>query len=203
MKIVIATNNQQKFQQILYALKPLNKYCVFLSLKDINYHKKINENGKTFAQNSLKKALQVFRDIGYVTIAEDSGLCINALNGEPGVFTSRFAGVNATRRQQLIKILHKMKKVSIHDRKAYFVSVVTCVFSTKKIIQTQGKLLGSISEKIININNGLIHDPIFIPKGYKITLSKLSINEKLKINHRGQAIRKLISKIKKCVVNLH
>jgi XTP/dITP diphosphohydrolase len=190
--IVIATNNVDKFKQIIQGLKNLKNKCRFLSLKDIKYNKPIIENKRTFKGNSLLKAKQICHDTGYITIAEDSGLCVDALNGKPGVFTSRYAGENATRKEQLMKLLNAMRNVCTAKRTAYFISIVTCVFPNGKVLQTEGKLNGSIASTIININNGLTHDPIFIPKGYKVTMSKLSIYEKLKINHRGQALRKLI-----------
>lgn len=197
VKIIIATNNKDKFEQIYHALKPLWKKYDFLSLSDINYNKPINENKKTFAGNSLLKAKQVCLDSGYITIAEDSGLCVDALQGKPGIFTQRYAGANATRKQQLTKILSEMKNVKEPFRTAYFISVVTCFFPNGKFIQTRGKLMGKISAKIININDGLTHDPIFIPNGYTITMSKLNLKDKLKINHRGQAIRKLVDQLSK------
>jgi XTP/dITP diphosphohydrolase len=90
-----------------------------------------------------------------------------------------------------------MKNVKEPFRTAYFISVVTCFFPNGKFIQTRGKLMGKISAKIININDGLTHDPIFIPNGYTITMSKLNLKDKLKINHRGQAIRKLVDQLSK------
>jgi XTP/dITP diphosphohydrolase len=196
MNIVIATNNQRKFEQMIQVLKPLCKEYKILSLQDIDYQKPIIENKRTFSGNSLLKAKQVCKDTGYITIAEDSGLCVSALNGKPGVFTNRYAGKNATRLQQLEKILRAIKNTKSSDRNAYFVSVVSCVWPNGKVIQTEGKLNGKISEKIINIDNGLTHDPIFIPNGYKVTMSKLSMQTKLKINHRGQALRKLLKSFK-------
>lgn len=195
MTIVIATNNQTKFKQMVHALRTLNSKYKFLSLNDINYQKPIKETKRTFAGNSLLKAKQVCKDTGYVTIAEDSGLCVDALNGKPGIHTNRYAGANATRKKQLTKLLNAMKNIKEPFRTAYFVSVVTCIFPSGEVIQTHGKLNGKLSKIIININNGLTHDPIFIPNGYNVTMSKLTIEEKLKINHRGQAIRELVNKI--------
>ncbi|MDR2369688.1 MAG: non-canonical purine NTP pyrophosphatase [Mycoplasmataceae bacterium] len=195
MKIVIATNNSAKFQQIIHGLKPLSHKYQFLSLNDINYHRPIQETQKTFAGNSLLKAKQVCKDTGYITIAEDSGLCVDALGGKPGVFTNRYGGLDTTRKVQLTKLLNAIKGVNDPFRNAHFISVVTCVFPNKKTIQTMGQLDGKLSKKIINIDNGLTHDPIFIPAGYKVTMSKLTDDEKLKINHRGQALSKLIDKL--------
>ncbi|MDR1235070.1 MAG: RdgB/HAM1 family non-canonical purine NTP pyrophosphatase [Mycoplasmataceae bacterium] len=197
MKIVIATNNPDKFIQMTKALSILGKKHTFLSLDDIGYHKPIKENGKTFEENSLLKAKQVCKETGYVTIADDSGLCVDTLKGKPGVYTNRYAGVDATRLQQLLKLLHAVQHIDDPKRTAQFVCVITCMFPDGKIIQTKGILKGKLSKKIINIENGLTHDPIFIPKNYNKTMSKLSLKEKLKINHRGQAIRKLIAILQK------
>jgi XTP/dITP diphosphohydrolase len=194
INIVIATTNIPKFKQMKFALQKLGKQYRFLSLQDINYQKRIIENGTTFKENSLIKAKQVCKDTGYITIADDSGLCVNALGGKPGVLTSRYAGKHATRRQQLTKLLNEIKNVKDPLRKAKFICVITCVFTNGEVLQTSGELLGKLSINIININNGLTHDPIFIPNGYKVTMSKLSMTQKMKINHRGKAIQRLISK---------
>jgi XTP/dITP diphosphohydrolase len=195
INIVIATTNSPKFKQMKYALSKLGKQYHFYSLKDIKYTKQIAEDESTFSANSLIKARQVCKDTGYITIADDSGLCIDALAGRPGVFTSRYDGENATRKHQLNKLLNEIKNIKDPFRTAKFVCVVTCVFPNGKVVQTRGELKGKLSTKIININDGLTHDPIFIPKGYNVTMSKLTTDEKLKINHRGRAIRCLIPKL--------
>ncbi|MDR3329650.1 MAG: RdgB/HAM1 family non-canonical purine NTP pyrophosphatase [Mycoplasmataceae bacterium] len=195
--IVIATTNKPKFEQMKFALSKLGKQYHFLSLKDIGYKKEIIEDGKTFRENSLIKAKQVCHDTGYITIADDSGLCVDVLNGKPGVYTSRYGGTNSTRKAQLTKLLNEIKNVSDSKRGAQFVCVISCVFPNGEVIQTTGKLCGKLSKKIVNINDGLTHDPIFIPNGYTVTMSKLSIEKKLKINHRGRAIQKLIMALRK------
>jgi XTP/dITP diphosphohydrolase len=124
--IVLVTTNQQKLKQMKFALKPLESKYQFVALNDIHYQKEIIENKRTFKGNSLLKAKQVCKDTGFITIAEDSGLCIDALNGAPGIHTHRFAGIKATRKQQLSKVLNKIKEIKHPYRTAYFISVVTC-----------------------------------------------------------------------------
>jgi XTP/dITP diphosphohydrolase len=194
VNIVIATTNLPKFKQKKFALRALGTQYHFLNLRDINYQKQIIENGATFSANSLIKAKQVCKDTSCITIADDSGLCVDALDGKPGVFTSRYGGEGTTRKHKLTKLLNAIKNVKSPLRTAKFVCVITCAFPNGKIIQTHGELKGKLSTKIININDGLTHDPIFIPNGYKVTMSKLTVEEKLKINHRGKAIRCLVLK---------
>ncbi|GHU51058.1 non-canonical purine NTP pyrophosphatase [Bacilli bacterium] len=192
-KIVIASNNTKKIEQMRHALSVLGSNYEIVGLKDIGYAKEIIEDGKTFEENSLKKAMQIYNDTGYIAIADDSGLCVDAMNGAPGVYTARYAGENATRKEKLEKMLDELKDVKDPNRTAKFVCVISCVISKNSIIQTRGELNGKISTKIVNIEDGLTQDPIFIPEGSDKTMSQFTTDEKLAISHRGKAIRKFVS----------
>lgn len=201
INLIIATTNDKKFLQMQEALKPVAKYYKFLSLKDIGYNRKIVENGKTFDKNSKIKAYQVAKYTHYQCVADDSGLCVAALNNRPGIYTSRF-GEGLSRKQQLEKMLKLM--VNKENRKAKFVCSITWVIPklnnkkwTYQVIQTKGELHGKLAHKIVNLNDGLLYDPIFIPNNFNKTMSTMSTEQKLKINHRGIAFDKMLSIIKK------
>jgi len=197
MKVVIATTNQGKFKQYQELFKELNNKVEFVSLNDINYTKEVIENADTFEGNSLLKATQVFNDTGLTTIADDSGLCVDALNGAPGVYTARYAGKNATKLQSLNLLLGNMINVKDENRTAHFVCVITCLLPNKIKIVSRGECNGHIAKEISNINEGITYDPIFIPNGYNKTLSAFTQDERVKINHRGIAARKFITEFKK------
>ncbi|MDR2461648.1 MAG: RdgB/HAM1 family non-canonical purine NTP pyrophosphatase [Mycoplasmataceae bacterium] len=197
--IVIATGNQNKFAQLVTLLKPLTKKYDFKNLKEINYKKEIIEDGKTFKDNCLIKAKQLVKDTKCIAIADDSGICIDALNGEPGVYSARYAGENAPDEKIVAKVMKKLQGVPLAKRNAKFVAVVGCVLPNGKSFTASGEIKGKIPlEPVYNKNgdNGLTYDPIFIPNGYKKTMSLLSHEERIKINHRGIAVVNLLKKIK-------
>ncbi len=183
--ILIATNNQGKLKELKDHLKDFD----IISLKDID--KEIiepEENGKTFEENSLIKAKYYAKKTGYLTIADDSGLCVNALNGRPGVFSSRYAeGDYKKAHQKLFKELENKK-----DRYAYFQSVVT-LYDPKnnKYEQFSGKCEGKIIDKPQG-NSGFGYDPIFMPDGLNKSFGECSFEEKYRYDHRKKAIDKLV-----------
>ncbi|MDD4275935.1 MAG: RdgB/HAM1 family non-canonical purine NTP pyrophosphatase [Clostridia bacterium] len=197
MKVVIATTNQGKFKQYKELFKELNTEIELLSLTDINYTKEVIENADTFEGNSLLKATQVCKDTGLITIADDSGLCVDALNGAPGVYTARYAGKNATKLESLNLLLNNMVNLKNEERTAHFVCVITCLCPNSKKIVSRGECHGHIANEIMNINEGITYDPIFIPNVYNKTLSMFSAEERVQINHRGIATRKFIKEFKK------
>lgn len=202
--IIVATGNQHKFEQLITLLAPLTKKYEFKNLKQIGYNKEIIENGKTFEENCLIKANQLVKDKKCIAIADDSGICIKALNDEPGIFSARYAGPGATDDKIVNKVMTKMKKVPAHKRHAKFVAVVACVLPTGKKYLARGEIKGSIAHKPIyhpkgKEFSGLTYDPIFIPDKFKKhgkTMSLLSNEERVGINHRGIAVKELLKKIR-------
>lgn len=197
--IVIATGNQHKFEQLITLMQPLTKKYDFKNLKQIGYTKPIVEDGETFEDNCFIKANQLSKDTGCITIADDSGICIKALNDRPGVYSARYAGEGAGDDAIRNKVLNEMKDVPANKRQAKFVAVVACVLPNGKKYSARGEIEGTISDKIVlnpNGDNGLTYDPLFIPKGYKKTMSCLTNEERVGINHRGIACRALLKKIK-------
>ena len=185
-KIVFATNNYNKFNEIKYILP---KNIKLISLKDLDFNEQIEESGKTLKDNAKIKSNYIFNKYSLSCFSDDSGLLIDYLNGEPGVYSSTYAGVPRNDLNNMIKVLEKLK--NINNRLAYFKTIISLNLGSKNLIFS-GELMGTISNSIKG-NNGFGYDPIFIPKGYNRTLGELSLSIKNKISHRAIAIKKLIN----------
>ncbi len=183
-KIVVATKNQGKLKEIKEILKDVE----LLSLKDLNLDVDVDEDKDTFEGNSKKKAEEISKITNMPTIADDSGLCIEAFNDWPGVYTARFLGENAKQEDRNKAILSKMKDLKGEQRKAKFVCVVT-YYENGKFISARGEVKGKIALEPRG-NNGFGYDPIFELEDGK-TFAELSDNEKNSISHRKRAIEKL------------
>jgi len=185
-KIVFATNNYNKFNEIKYILP---KNIKLISLKDLDFNEQIEESGNTLKDNAKIKSNYIFSKYSLSCFSDDSGLLIDYLNGEPGVYSSTYAGVPRNDLNNMIKVLEKLK--NINNRLAYFKTIISLNLGSKNLIFS-GELMGTISNSIKG-NNGFGYDPIFIPKGYNRTLGELSLSIKNKISHRALAIKKLIN----------
>lgn len=183
-KIVVATNNKGKLKEIK---KILNGYEL-LSLEEIGANIKVEEDEKTFKGNALKKAKEVFKVTNIPCIADDSGLCIDILNGWPGVETARFLGKEASQEDRNKYILEKMRGKNGKERKARVVCNIAFVDENDEIV-VEGVITGRISEAEKG-NNGFGFDPIFELDNGK-TLAELSEEEKNEVSSRRIAIEKL------------
>tara|TARA_B100001063_G_C16567610_1_gene454154 strand:+ start:64 stop:639 length:576 start_codon:yes stop_codon:yes gene_type:complete len=187
-KILIGTHNRGKFKEIAHLISKKYKKISPVSLKI----KSPKETGKTFVSNSKLKANFFSKYVNYPVISDDSGLCIQALKGKPGIHSARLAKKHGSFFHAMKFILKKLKKKEI--RKATFV----CSLSYKdkdKIINVEGRLKGKISTKIIG-KNGFGYDPIFIPFNEKITFGQMSKKKKIRMDHRFIAFKKLKKKIR-------
>lgn len=185
-EILIATNNYGKVKEIEEILSEYK----FLTLKDLGLKIEVEENGKTFEENSLKKAKEISLKTGMPCIADDSGLCIDALDGFPGVYTSRYIGGEETRRQKNLELIEKLKDKE--NKAARFVCVVTFYYKGKKEVG-KGEIIGKIAESARG-ENGFGFDEIFELENGK-TLAELSLDEKNKISSRKIAIEDLKKKL--------
>ncbi len=195
-KIVLATNNSHKakeFEEILALY--LGREVKIYTLKDIGFTGEIVENGKSFAENSLIKACSVAGD-GIVAIADDSGLCVNALDGEPGIYSARYAGTGSDKDNNE-KLLEKLRGVA--DREARFVCALACVFPEETGINPfvstgvcDGEILFSERGK-----NGFGYDPLFWLDPIGKTFAELTSDEKNRISHRANAIKIFIKELKR------
>ena len=188
-KILVGTHNKGKFIEISDLLpKKVKK----ISPIDLDIKSPI-ENGKTFEENSEIKAEFFCKNSNLVTLSDDSGLEVDALNGEPGIFSSRFAEDLGGFENAMKKILERIKKIN-KGSKAQFISSLTIQWPDGKKITETGVIKGSLTD--IRGENGFGYDPIFVPEGYSKTFAEMNYKEKLKIDHRQIAYKKLYEKIK-------
>lgn len=183
-KLVFATNNSHKTEEVANILAP--EYQV-LNLKDINCLVDIPETGDTFAENATLKSTYVFQNYHLDCFADDSGLEVEALNNEPGIFSARYSGVkdDATNLQLLLKNLE-----GENNRKARFKTVISLLKNGENHL-FEGVIEGTIRTEPTG-SKGFGYDPIFQPDGYDITFAEMEMSEKNKISHRALAMQKLI-----------
>lgn len=189
MKLVFATNNKHKLQE-LQAILGID--IQLLSLKDIGCNEEIPEEKPTLEGNARQKAMHVYENYGYSCFADDTGLEIEALNGEPGVFSARYAGEEKDANANMNKVLGKM--VKINNRKARFRTVISLVIDGHEE-QFEGIVNGEIIKEKRG-GEGFGYDPIFLPDGYEQTFAEMELSEKNKISHRGRAVQKLVQYLK-------
>lgn len=183
-KLVFATNNLHKLNEVSAILG--NK-IELLSLNDINCHTDIPETSDTLEGNALLKAQYIYNNYKLNCFADDTGLEVEALNGEPGVYSARYASDNHNSEANMLKLLHNMK--GKENRQAQFRTVISLILD-----ETEYQFEGIIKGKIITEKRGLSgfgYDPIFIPEGYDKTFGELGDVVKNKISHRAQAVNKL------------
>lgn len=183
-KLVFATNNPHKLKEISSILAD---QLEILSLNDINCHEDIPETAKTLEGNALLKAQFVYDKYNMDCFADDTGLEVEALNGEPGVYSARYAGEEHDSEANKLKLLKNMQGKK--NRKAQFRTVISLILNGEKY-QFEGIIKGQITTEERGIS-GFGYDPIFIPEGYDLTFAELGDEIKNKISHRSQAVNKL------------
>ena len=186
MKIVLASNNQNKIKEIKSILGRIGCQYEVLSLDAIGFHDEIIEDGNSFEENSLIKARAV-STLGYIGIADDSGLCVDALNGEPGIYSARYAGEPCDHQKNNEKIIAALDGKEDPERSAAFVSVIACSLPNGKSFTVRGECKGKML-KAPQGNGGFGYDPLFMPEGFDKTFAELSFDEKNGISHRGRAL---------------
>lgn len=185
MEICFATNNENKIKEIANLLEGKVR---LLSLKDIGCEEELPETQKTLEGNSLQKAEYVCQNYKVDCFADDTGLEVIALDGEPGVYSARYAGEERDSVKNMQLLIENLRDKDI--RKAQFRTVVSLCMNGK-LRQFEGIVTGSIAENFKG-DKGFGYDPIFIPDGYDITFAEMSMEEKNKISHRGIAVQKLV-----------
>ena len=186
--IVIASNNQGKIKEIKEILA--SKSFEFLSLKEAGFDSDMVEDQDSFEGNALKKATTVVKVVNQMTLADDSGLEVDALHGQPGILSARFAGDGATDLANNSKLLEIMKDIPIEQRGAQFRCVMVLILPNGKTYSAEGVCRGIIADKAYG-NKGFGYDPLFIPEGYTRTFGQIDEDEKNKISHRFIALQKL------------
>lgn len=155
----------------------------------------VEEDGKSFSENGLKKAKFYSEFFGKIAIADDSGVEVDALDGRPGIYSARYAGIRATDEENRKKLLKELESVPLSKRGAGFKCVIAMVFPDGREVTTEGSCRGRIGFQEIG-KNGFGYDPIFILPQSGKTMAQLSLEEKNRISHRGKALRKLRQPLK-------
>jgi XTP/dITP diphosphohydrolase len=193
LEVVVATRNKGKIREIRKALKGLGLRIYALS--DFPDVPEIEEDGKSFTENALKKARFYSKYFGKLTIADDSGLEVEWLKGLPGIYSARYAGKGASARENNQKLLNEMEGISLSKRGARFKCVMAMVSPDGREAIAEGSCKGRIGFEEKG-RRGFGYDPFFILPKYGKTMAELSLEEKNKISHRGKALRKLRKIIK-------
>ncbi len=181
MELILATTNSHKLAEIR---KMLSDGFKISSLTDVNFDEEIIEDGISFEENAMIKARAVHRFTGKNCFADDSGLVVDALNGEPGIYSARYAGPDASDGDNLQKVLSKMSGRT--ERTARFVAAIALIINGEEHIFS-GVVEGKLAEKAAG-SNGFGYDPAFIPDGYDLTFGQLPSTVKQKLSHRARAV---------------
>lgn len=185
-KIVFATTNEGKVKEIKEILEGFPVEVV--SMKEMNITTDIEENGTTFEENSLIKAREISKLTGLPALADDSGLEVDYLNGEPGIYSARYLGKDTDYNYKNNYIIDRLKEAEDKERSARFICVISLVLPDGREFVKKGVMEGRIGYEIKG-ENGFGYDPIFYLPEYGKTSAELSSDEKNKISHRGKALR--------------
>jgi len=193
MRVLLASRNRKKLAELRRILAPALPGVEVVGLDDVPHYDEVPESGATFADNALIKAREGFAHTGLPTVADDSGLTVDALNGMPGVLSARWAGSHGDDEANLRLVLDQVGHVPDDRLGAAFVCAVAYVDAQGEIL-TDGRMPGHLV-RAPRGTNGFGYDPIFVPDGHDRTSAELSIEEKDAISHRGQSLRKLAARL--------
>jgi XTP/dITP diphosphohydrolase len=191
-KLMVATHNKGKLKEIRMFLSDLNMDIV--SLDEAINAPNIVEDGKTFMENAFKKAKVIAQATGIMTLADDSGLEVDALDGAPGVRSARYSGENASDALNNEKLLEDLKGVASDQRSAHFRCVIVVYHPSGRWISTEAKCDGEITQNFIG-EGGFGYDPVFYVPSVKRTMAQLSPEEKNRLSHRGKALAEIKAKL--------
>ena len=187
--IVAASRNRHKIEEIEAITKKFGMRIISRDEAGIP-PVEIEEDGQTFEENSFKKASEIMKICGQITLADDSGLMVDYLNGAPGVYSARFAGEDGNDAKNNEKLLKLMEGVPADKRTAKFVSVITMVYPDGTVLTARGECPGTILTAPAG-DGGFGYDPLFVPEGYEKTFAQLTADEKNAISHRAVALVEL------------
>ncbi len=190
-KFVIATNNPHKVVEFKKILAPLGIECV--SLKEMGIISDAEETGSTFAENAYIKAKAVYDLCGLPCVADDSGICVDALGGQPGIYSARYGGEGYDDPGRMQLLLKNMEQEE--NRAAHFTSSICCVLNEDTVLAAEGYIYGQLTREPRG-TGGFGYDPIFLPDGYTLTTAEMDGEAKNAISHRGNALREFVKKLK-------
>lgn len=195
-KLLVGTTNANKKKEIEHILSNF-KDLEILDLKSLKVTPPIIvENGKTFRQNAVKKAVTLSKFFDGPVIADDSGIAVDALGGKPGVRSARFARKNATDKENNIKLLKLLDKVPQEDRTAEFVCVLAVASDGRLLDTFEGKVKGHVINRAKG-RSGFGYDPLFVPDGHKKTFAEMTPTYKNRISHRARALKEFRKNVRK------
>jgi XTP/dITP diphosphohydrolase len=196
-KLIVASNNEHKIKEIKQMLSQLP--FEVLSLKEAYINIDVEETGSTFMDNAEIKAREIYKIAnGDMVLADDSGLAVESLNGDPGVFSARFAGVHGDTKANNEKLLYLLDGAQENLRKAKFICAMVLIVDEDKILKVQGEVEGVITAEFKG-EEGFGYDPLFFVKEYNKTFAQMSAEDKNAISHRGRALDKLKNELEKLV----
>ena len=191
MKLLVATGNAHKLEEFARILGPIGIEVV--SPAELGVSQEAEETGETFAENARIKAMELFRKSGVATVADDSGLCVDALGGRPGVYSARYLGESASQPQRNAALLSELESVKANNRTARFVCAICCVLDEDKLVECEGTCEGTIGYEPRG-EGGFGYDPIFMMG--EQSFAELSPGQKDAHSHRGRALRLLAELLK-------
>ena len=201
-KLVLATRNKGKIREFRRILDEHGSELIELvGLENFPHLTDVEETEDSFLGNALLKAQTICRQTGLPAIADDSGLCIDALNGDPGIYSARWSGVHGNDQANIDKVLRQLADVADDDRAAHFTCVAALALPDGRTASAQGILRGRILRQQIG-THGFGYDPIFLPEGSEISLAQYEGQAKDEISHRGQSLRAIAPKIASMLATL-
>lgn len=199
MKLILASNNNHKLEEFTKLVEAME--IELISQKEAGFFFEVDETGTTFEENAYLKAAAVTNATGEAAVADDSGLMVDALNGEPGVYSARYGlgheAPDIARYAYLLGRLH-----GVEDRTAKFVSCICCTFPNGDVLRARGEMKGSIA-LLPRGENGFGYDPVFLPEGSEKTNAELTMEEKNAISHRGKSMREFAVKLEEYLNGNH
>jgi XTP/dITP diphosphohydrolase len=190
MKFVLATNNAKKLEEMRAILSTLGVEVV--SPRDLGIHIEVEETGTTFAENAMLKAKAICEAAQLPAIADDSGLCVDALNGGPGVYSARYGGEGLDDVGRYRLLLESMRGQT--TRAAHFACAIACAFPDGKTLTAEGRCDGTIAFAPMG-EGGFGYDPVFFVPEYRKTFGQLTAEEKSAISHSGRALKDFVAKL--------
>lgn len=190
MKLIIASNNAHKIGEIKKILA--EKFEEILSLRESGIDHETVEDGTTFMENALKKAREIAEISGCAALADDSGICVDALGGAPGIFSARFAGEHGNDKANNALLLEKL--TDKEDRSAHYTAAIALVYPSGKEVTAEGYMFGEIIRSERG-EGGFGYDPLFVPTGESRTVAEMTSEEKNLISHRANALKELCKKL--------
>lgn len=189
MKIILATKNKGKVADFEKLTENMNIEVISFLDEEINFPDVV-EDGETFEENSVKKALEIAKYTGMITVSDDSGLCVEALDGAPGIYSARYSGENTTDSKNIDKLLEEMKNIPQGERQAKFVSVVSIAKPDGTVQSFRGEVEGEIIFERKG-TNGFGYNPVFFSYELQKTFGEATMEERVTVSHRARAFREL------------